>query len=95
MPPIQPITRYYLTEHAQLEMARRQISESEVARVLASPEQSIWVRPGRIVFQSRIQTTESHKAHLLRVFVDIDRIPAEVVTVYRTTKLEKYWSISL
>jgi hypothetical protein len=30
--------------------------------------------------------------YLLRVFVDVDRTPAEVVTVYRTSKIEKYRS---
>ena len=29
--------------------------------------------------------------YLVRVFVDIDREPAEVVTVYRTSKIGKYW----
>jgi len=28
--------------------------------------------------------------YLMRVFVDIDRDPAEVVTVYRTSKIGKY-----
>lgn len=27
----------------------------------------------------------------MRVFVDVDREPAEVVTVYRTSKIAKYW----
>jgi hypothetical protein len=31
------------------------------------------------------------KRYLVRVFVDVDRSPAEVVTVYRTSKIEKYW----
>jgi len=31
------------------------------------------------------------KVYLLRVFVDIDREPPEVVTVYRTSKVRKYW----
>jgi hypothetical protein len=31
------------------------------------------------------------KAYLVRVFVDVDRQPAEVVTVYRTSKIYKYW----
>jgi hypothetical protein len=31
------------------------------------------------------------KTYLVRVFVDVDRRPAEVVTVYRTSKMEKYW----
>jgi hypothetical protein len=33
----------------------------------------------------------SGKTYLVRVFVDIDRSPAEVVTVYRTTRIAKYW----
>jgi len=28
---------------------------------------------------------------LVRVFVDIDRRPPEIVTAYRTSKIEKYW----
>lgn len=28
---------------------------------------------------------------LIRVFVEIDRDPAEVGTAYRASKLEKYW----
>jgi len=31
------------------------------------------------------------KVYLLHVFVDIDREPPEVVTVYRTSKVRKYW----
>ncbi len=31
------------------------------------------------------------KVYLLRVFVDIDRVPAEVVTVYLTSRVAKYW----
>jgi hypothetical protein len=46
------IQEYRLTDHARLEMSRRQVSESEVARVLAAPEQVQQVRAGRAVFQS-------------------------------------------
>ena len=31
------------------------------------------------------------KRYLVRLFVDVDRAPAEVVTAYRTSKIEKYW----
>ncbi|HYA42756.1 MAG TPA: hypothetical protein VEF34_15740 [Syntrophobacteraceae bacterium] len=27
----------------------------------------------------------------VRVFVDVDRKPPEVITVYRTGRIEKYW----
>lgn len=35
---------------------------------------------------------EPEKYYLVRVFVDVDRDPAEIVTVYRTSRIEKYWS---
>ncbi len=34
---------------------------------------------------------EPGKLYLVRAFVDIDREPPEVVTVYRTSKISKYW----
>jgi hypothetical protein len=86
-----PITEYRLTAHAQFEMERRQISEAEIARVLSSPEQTEMVRPGRAVFQSRFEFGEPLQTYLLRVFVDVDRRPAEVITAYRTSRVEKYW----
>jgi len=88
---IWPITTYYLTAHARFEMQRRQINEAEIDEVLSSPEQAEIVRTGRIVCQSRFQSDVFNRAYLLRVFVDIDREPPEVVTVYRTSKVEKYW----
>ena len=74
-------------------MARRQISQADVARVLAKPEQIEPAREGREVYQSRLEISEPPKTYLLRVFVDIDRQPPEVVTVYRTSKIGKYWRI--
>ena len=72
-------------------MARRQIAEEDVAQVLAGPEQTETIREGRKVYQSRLQSGEPPRTYLLRVFVDTDRAPPEVVTVYRTSKAAKYW----
>ena len=91
MPQIARPIEYRLTDHARFEMERRGISEAEIAQVLSAPEQSDLVRPGRVVYQSRMEFEELGKIYLLRVFVDIDRQPAEVVTAYRTSKVEKYW----
>lgn len=87
-----PLISYRLTEHARVEMERRQIGEQEIAHVLASPEQILIVRTGRVVYQARVEIGEPPKRYLLRIFVDVDRDPAEVITVYRTSKVEKYWS---
>jgi Domain of unknown function (DUF4258) len=89
--PPRSITTYRLTDHARLEITRRQISEAEVESVLAAPEQSECVRAGRGVYQSRIELGEPLKTYLLRVVVDVDRQSAEVVTVYRSSKVQKYW----
>ena len=87
----EPVADYVLTGHALFEMKRRGLTEELVPRVLNFPEQRMGVRPGRIVLQSRIQMGEPAKAYLIRVFLDVDRNPAEVVTVYRTAKIPKYW----
>ena len=91
MPHILSPAEYRLSSHARFEMERRGISEAEIARVLSAPEQADLVRPGRVVYQSRMVFEEPGKTYLVRVFVDIDRRPAEVVTAYRTSKIEKYW----
>ena len=83
-----PVTEYRLTAHAQFEMERHQISETEIAQVLSSPEQTAMVRPGRVVIQSRVEFGEPLQTYLLRVFVDVDRRPVEVVTAYRTSRVD-------
>ncbi len=87
----EPIVDFMLTPHAAFEMHRRGLSESVVRSILVAPEQRLEVRPGRIVLQSRIPMGSMNRAYLVRVFVDVDRHPAEIVTVYRTSKVEKYW----
>ena len=87
----QPIADYIFTDHARLEILRRGLSEEMVRAILLAPEQRLEVRPGREVLQSQISSGQPGKVFLIRVFVDIDRRPAEVVTAYRTSKIEKYW----
>jgi hypothetical protein len=84
-----PVDDYQITRHAAFEIRRRGIEESVLRRVLAAPEQRHEIRSGRDVLQSRIAF--DGKVYLVRVFVDVDRSPAEVVTVYRTSQVAKYW----
>lgn len=80
---------YVITSHAAGEMRRRGIDEAVLRKVMGAPEQRHNIRLGRDVLQARIEL--SGKTYLLRAFVDVDRKPAEVVTVYRTSKMAKYW----
>jgi hypothetical protein len=91
MPSLEPILDFMFTEHALFEMARREISEEDIRDVLANPEQTEVIRAGRAVFQARRMMNEPSKLYLLRVFIDINTNPPYIVTVYRTSKIEKYW----
>jgi hypothetical protein len=86
---MEPIHDYRVTPHAAFEMERRGIDETVVRRMLAAPEQRLALRPRRDVLQSRIEL--DGKSYPVRVFVDVDRRPAEVVTIYRTSNVAKYW----
>ncbi|MGH8697897.1 MAG: DUF4258 domain-containing protein [Burkholderiales bacterium] len=82
---------YVIGPHAAFEMARRGLDAEIIRRVLVDPEQEVEVREGRVIFQSRVGLGKPGRTYLVRVVVDVDRWPAEVVTVYRTTKISKYW----
>jgi len=84
-----PIIDYVLTDHAVREVSRRGLEKRDIDEVLKNPAQRWDLRPGRAVLQSK--TKQDEIEYLLRVFVDIDRTPAEVVTAYRTSKIAKYW----
>ena len=82
---------YIITDHAYFEMQRRGISKKIIQSILTNPDQIVEIRQGRSVYQSKVQFDASNKMYLIRVFIDIDRKPPEVVTAYRTSKIEKYW----
>ena len=83
--------RIVLTDHAKAEARRRGISEETVLQVANAPEQRLPVRAGREVRQSRVKDPASGKLRLVRVFVDRGDDGETVVTVYRTSKVRKYW----
>ena len=88
---VDPITEFVFNPHALFEMAPRSLSEETICSILLSPEQRFEVRPGRDVLQSRVSLDNPTRQYLVRVFVDLNRRPAEVVTAYRRTKISKYW----
>jgi len=86
------LTRAILTDHGRAQLAARGITEAEVRRVLGEPESVAEVRPGRVVAQAVLSAGNPPGDRLLRVLVDVDRDPPEVVTAYRTSKISKYRS---
>ena len=81
-----------LSKHAKEQAARRGLSDDVVLAVAATPEQRLLIRPGRELRQSRVAMPAGGTFYLIRVVVDVDPGYETVVTVYRTSKIEKYWS---
>lgn len=79
-----------LSSHALEQMGARGIGQEQVEAVLAAPEAVLDVREGRVVAQAVLEVATEQRRYLYRVFVDIDREPAVVVTAYRTSQIEKY-----
>jgi hypothetical protein len=82
--------KYLLSRHAEEEMVRRQIPPEWLASVLENPQQRLPQSGGKQILQSRLAAGNG-RMYLLRAVVAIDKEPPAVVTVYRTSKIEKYW----
>jgi hypothetical protein len=84
---------YSFSLHALEEMEIRQISQEVVAQILAFPQQIIPQLPDRQIFQSVIAMDNDGvlKDYVVRVVVNIVKQPNLVVTVYRSSKISKYF----
>ena len=81
---------FKFSNHALEEMQRRKIPISLVEAVLENPQQTLQQDEEIAIYQSQLDFGIG-KLYLLRVFVNIMVNPAVVVTVYRTSQIQKYW----
>lgn len=80
-----------LSAHARWRAQRRGVEEAAVMEIATAPEQVMPVRPGREIRQARRRDPRSGREHVVRVIVDTSGETDTVVTVYRSSKLDKYW----
>lgn len=84
----EPMHKFIVPPHAAEQMRRRGIDETTLESVLSAPERRLPMRPGRDLLE---KVVDFHgRSYLVRVIVDVDRMPVEIVTAYRTSKIEKY-----
>ena len=82
-----------ISEHASEQSLRRGLSDTTVLEVARAPEQRVVIRPGREIRQSRMAMPAGGKLYLVRVVVDTGTQTETVVTAYRTSRIDKYWSV--
>lgn len=83
------MSAFTLSRHTRDEMERRGITSAAVEAVLLDPEQVVPGYGGLRVYQSRLEM--EGKTYLVRAVVNDEVDPNVVVTVYRTSKITKYW----
>ena len=81
---------YELSDHVREEITRRRIPFAVVESVLENPQQQVSEHGHVLCYQSKIDINQ--KEYLVRVIVNESLRPAKVVTVYRTSKIGKYWT---
>jgi hypothetical protein len=86
---VEYFVKYRLSSHAEEEIVRRRIPLAVVESILEKPDQVVLERGVVRAYQSRWDS--GGKMFLVRVLVDDSLDPAVVVTVYRTSKIERYW----
>ena len=72
-------------------MAARLISEAQVVEVLETPQQRIRIGRGRQIYQNRYFDAIELREMMIRVVVEASEVDPIVVSVYRTSRVRKYW----
>jgi hypothetical protein len=80
---------FTISKHAQEEMVRRQISLEQIASLMGRPDQIVEAHGGLVCYQCL--SAKNGKPALLRAIVNEAAIPKNIVTIYRTSKIKKYW----
>ena len=80
---------FIFSRHAIEQMKRRSISMEIILEIINKPKQVIH-ESGKDIYQS-IVTFEDNKQYLVRVFINNMRNPKMVITVYKTSKINKYY----
>jgi len=81
---------FEFSKHAEEQILLRDIKQNDVLSTINNPDQIVKDENEDIrVYQSLIN--ENSQIFLLRVFVNIYKSPKLIITVYKTTKISKYY----
>ena len=80
--------KFKYSKHALEQIQNRHLDKKSVDAALKQPDKQITDDTGLKVYNKAIR--ENDKYYLYRVFVNHDKNPPLVVTVYKTSKIWKY-----
>jgi hypothetical protein len=82
---------FVFSNHALEQMQRRGIKQEDIEVAMLQPDQKLVDAdsPDITIYQSLLN--ENGQMFLLRVFVNTSKDPNVVVTLYKTSKIQKYY----
>jgi len=82
---------FVITDHARFEAQRRNIDLHFVKSIIENPQQKVSSRRNRLVFQSKFYDKILGKEMLMRVIVEQSGDILRVISIYKTSKIGRYW----
>ena len=82
---------YIFSKHAEEQMQRRGISREDVETIVSQPDQMLANEESEDITIFQSLKNENGQMFLLRVFVNTIKLPNVIVTLYKTTKIQKYY----
>ena len=80
-----------ITNHAKFEAGRRNVSDELIKSVVENPQQELLTKKSRVVIQNKYYDKQEGKEMLLRVIGTKEAENFKIITVYKTSKIDKYW----
>jgi len=80
--------KYIFSKHADEQISKRNIFKEKIAVVIDKPDNILTHDSCLKVYQKMFEEMENR--YLYRVFVNICKKPALIITAYKTSKTEKY-----
>ena len=81
--------KYIVTEHTKKRLKKRNIDISELMDCLKRPDQITLGKKGRLIYQKKLPLNGKRK--LLRVVVIRNKDLVKAISIYKTSKFDKYW----
>jgi len=80
-----------IKEHASFEAERRGISEEFIKSVVKNPQQKLSSKKERVIVQNKYYDKVEKKEMLVRIIGIETSKKFTVITVYKTSRISKYW----
>ena len=82
---------FVFSNHAEEQLFRRRLNRTIIMQIISYPEQIVVDKDNHdiSIYQSIFE--ENGQRFLFRVFINMAKDPRVIVTLYRTTKIQKYY----